>query len=164
MKLSELYRSPFFTLLAVQFVIAYEWLGGGFGKLQGGVFVKGIAKSFAAFEKANPHTWYVNTILNGAKQNAVVFAQLVQWGELLVGIGLVVSILLFVFGKSSTFKRSAAMLAVASLIGGAFMNANFYYAAGWTSASTGGLNMVMFWIEIILLIAWVGRLCQKNEK
>lgn len=155
MKLSSLIRHPYFIPFSLQAVLAYEWMSGGLGKMYEGQFVSTIGKTLSRFENGNPHEWYVGSVLRIAKNSPEIFAQLVQWGELLAGIGFVVAILAYRLSKQSQWKDMARYVAIASLLGGAFMNANFYYAAGWTSASTGGLNALMFWMQVVLILFWM---------
>jgi uncharacterized membrane protein YphA (DoxX/SURF4 family) len=138
-----------------QAVFAYEWISGGLGKIYEGQFVSTIGKTLSRFDNGNPHEWYAGSVLRIAKNSPEIFAQLVQWGELLAGIGVVVAILVYGLSTRSQWKNTARYVAILSLLGGAFMNANFYYAAGWTSPSTGGLNIVMFWIQVVLILFWV---------
>lgn len=164
MKLPELFQHPLFAPSVIQIILATQWLQGSWEKFQGGSFVASMTKTLVRFENGNPHTWYVGSFLQTAKAHPDVFGQLVQWGELLAGLGLVAGILLTLSGKTPTIKRNAMLLSVAALIGGAFMNANFYFAAGWMSASTGGLNALMFWIELALLIGWLSLYLKKGLK
>lgn len=155
MNISRLLSHPLFAPFTVQFILAYEWLSGGWEKVRGGQFVQNIGKTFGRFENGNPHEWYVGSMLGIAKSHPVTFGMLVQWGEVLAGIGLVAGLALYIFSTQQSSKNIARFIAVAALLGGAFMNANFYYAAGWTSPSTGGLNMLMFWVQIVLIIFWI---------
>lgn len=156
MKLSELYQHPSFAILLVQLVLAYEWLHGGWEKLQGGVFVSGIVKTLARFEEGNPNAWYVHSLLQTAKDAPRLFGQLVQWGELSVGMGLFASVVACLFfSQNLALRRPIAIITILALVGGLWMNANFYFAAGWTSASTSGLNVLMFWVQLSLLIFWI---------
>ena len=127
----------------------------GLGKIYGGQFVSNIGKTFSRFENGNPHEWYVGSVLHLAKSFPELFGRLVQWGELLVGIGLVVALLTYGLSTQPQWKNPARYAAILSLLGGVFMNANFYYAAGWTSPSTEGLNMAMFWMQVVLILFWV---------
>jgi hypothetical protein len=139
-------------------ILAYEWLSGGWEKVHGGQFVLNIGKTLSRFENGNPHAWYVGSVLRIAKNHPVSFGMLVQWGELLVGIGLVTALILYVFGAWPWSKTSAGLIAVSALLGGVFMNLNFYFAAGWTSPSTSGLNVFMFWVQGALILFWMLRL------
>lgn len=155
MKLSRIISHALFTPFTVQVVLAYEWLSAGWEKVNAGQFVPNISKTLDHFENGNPHEWYIASILALAKSHPVTFGMLIQWGELLVGIGLVAALVFYTFCQQQSFKSLARFIAGPALLGGAFMNLNFYLAAGWTSPSTGGLNMLMFLVEVILLIAWI---------
>ena len=155
MNSTPLVRHPFFVAFAIQAVIAYEWLVGGWSKLAKGVFVSTMGTTLDRFQQGNPHEWYVDSLLGIAKNSPALFGQLVQWGELFSGIGLIVALLVYGTSSHSLPKKLARSLAITALLGGAFMNANFYFAAGWTSPSTSGLNMMMFWIQVTLLLFWV---------
>lgn len=153
MKLSELYKHPYLPVFLIQLVIAYEWLSAGWEKLHGSQFVVNIGKTFIRFGDGNPHAWYVDSVLGIAKIHPFLFAQLVQWGELLAGVGLAFAIISHL-SKNTSLRAVARYGAILSLLGAAFMSLNFYFAAGWTSASTSGLNALMFWTEISLLVFW----------
>ncbi len=163
MNASRLVSHPSFVLFSLQIILAYEWLSGGWGKIYGGQFVPNIGKSLARFETGNPHEWYVSSLLSSAKNYPTVFGLLVQWGELLAGIGLLAALALYVFSKRRSSKCFARYVTVAALLGGMFMNLNFYFAAGWTSSSTGGLNALLFWVQAVLLVAWIV-IPQKEQK
>ncbi len=152
-----------FVAMSLQIILAYEWLVGGLEKLYEGMFVSNIHQTLSHFENGNPHSWYVNSMLHLAKASPNVFGSLVEWGELLVGIGLITAMVVYIFNTKMAWKNRAKYLALAALLGGVFMNLNFYYAAGWTSPSTGGLNMLMFWMQLILVIFWLVSLNQTDQ-
>ena len=143
------------TTLLIQCIIAYEWISGGWSKLASRSFAQSMEKTLFHFEQGNPHGWYIRSILSFAKQHAELFGQLVQWGEILTGIGLLVGLLLYVFSKNPSVREGVALISILALLGGLLMNLNFYVAAGWTSPSTSGLNVLMFWTEGALLLFWV---------
>mgnify|MGYP006977227611 FL=1 len=155
MKFSSLIRHSYFVTFSLHIILAYEWISGGFGKISGGQFVSTIGKTLSRFENGNPHGWYVDSMVRVAKDSPEIFGQLVQWGELFAGIGLIVAILTHGLSEQSPWRNMARYVAILSLLGGVFMNLNFYYAAGWTSPSTGGLNLLMFWLQILLIVFWV---------
>ncbi len=155
MDLFRLLRHPSFIPLALQSLLAYEWIVGGYTKITGGTFVSGMPDTLTRFATNNPHSWYTSTILAQAQQFPAVFGHLVQWGELLAGVGLLVAAILSTMRSTADVQRAASLIAVPALLGGAFMNANFFFAAGWMSPSTSGLNMVLFWAHIFLLTFWI---------
>lgn len=156
MTLSRLVSHSLFTPFALQAILAYEWLSAGLEKVRGGQFVPNIGKTLDRFGGGNPHEWYVSSVLGMAKSHPFAFGMLVQWGEVAVGIGLLLSFVVYAFSKQSSSQRIARLIGLAALLGGACMNFNFYFAAGWTSPSTGGLNALMFWAQMILLVVWMG--------
>ena len=146
---------PLFVAFTIQLVLGYEWASAGWGKIHQGQFVPNIGKTLLRFGEGNPHNWYADTLLQVAVDHPMVFGMLVQWGEFLAGVGLIGTIALYAFSKQPAPKNAARILAIAALCAGAFMNLNFYFAAGWTSSSTGGFNALMFWIQIALLLGWI---------
>lgn len=155
MKLKQLATYPAIVAIAIQLLLAYEWVHGGLGKISGGQFVTGINNSLARFADGNPHAWYVDSVLQTAQHSSQLFGQLVQWGELFAGAGLLMSVILFYLIKNTRIKALVRCTAIAALLGGVTMNLNFYFAAGWSSASTAGLNVLMFWMQIILIYHWL---------
>jgi uncharacterized membrane protein YphA (DoxX/SURF4 family) len=155
MDLARLLRHPSFIPLAVQTLIGYQWFMGGYTKIMGGAFTSGLPATLERFASKNPHTWYVESLLAQAQNAPVAFGQLVQWGELLAGIGLVAAVILSSARSTASFQRLASWIAVPTLIGGLFMTANFFFAAGWTTPSTSGLNALLFWTQLALLTFWI---------
>jgi len=138
MKLS---KHNVFSLLwtALRIWLGYQWISAGFEKITGGGwigatsgvgitgFLKGaIAKAGGAHPAVQ--SWYADFIKNVALPNATTFSYLVAFGEILVGISLILG-----------------ALTVVGLIAGAFMNLN-YLLAGTTST-----NPNLYTIAIILL-------------
>ena len=128
--------------LLLRIYIGYEWLTAGYTKLispmwvgeQAGTAITGFFHQ--ALEKtggAHPdvsswYAWFINTI---ALPHATLFSYLVTFGELLVGLGLILGI----------FTAFAAL-------GGAFMNVNFLLAGAVS------INPPMLIIQILLIRAW----------
>lgn len=155
MDLARLLRHPSFIPLALHALIGYQWFVGGFTKVTGSAFASNLPATLERFASNNPHTWYVETLLTQAQNNPIAFAQLVQWGELFAGIGLVIAVILSSTRSTALFQRLAGLVAIPALFGGLFMTANFFFAAGWTSPSTSGLNALLFWTQLALLTFWV---------
>lgn len=124
MNLSRLLSHPLFVPFTIQIILAYEWLSSGWEKVRGGQFLPNIGKSLARFENGNPREWYVSSVLGVAKNHPTAFSMLVQWGELLAGVGLLAALVLYAFSKQQSSKNLARFIAVAALLGGAFMNLN----------------------------------------
>ncbi len=146
-------------LLFIQIVLGYEWLNSGLGKIgTGGGFVNRLPETLARFAEKNPYPWMKGFLLGPATGGASFFGNLVQWGEVLAGLGLIAGALylLFLAGRlNGVLQRVAGILVGIALLGGMTLNAVFYLAAGHTSPSTAGINLVMFFSQLALLGYWV---------
>lgn len=149
-------------LVAVQIVLAYEWWSAGWEKVSSPEFVNGINGTLGYFASKNPFPWYKDFLLGPAMNNSTLFAYSVEWSQVTIAIVLAVAGALFVYSKKSGIQKTALKLSTLALIGGMLMNANFYLAAGWTGPGTHGINVVMFWVQAILIYIWLYRLT-KNE-
>ncbi|OGI63565.1 hypothetical protein A2818_01935 [Candidatus Nomurabacteria bacterium RIFCSPHIGHO2_01_FULL_40_12] len=148
---------PLVGLVAVQMVLAYEWGSAGWGKMSSSKFVNGIAETFGYFASQNPYLWYKNFLLGFTTSNATLFAYLVEWAQVIIAITLVIAGLAYLYSEKIAIKKIALKLSALALVGGMLMNANFYFAAGWTSPSTSGINLIMFFVQAILVYIWLYR-------
>jgi thiosulfate dehydrogenase [quinone] large subunit len=133
-------RSAWFWLL-IRLYLGYEWLESGWGKVSGGTWASGDAlrgfwtNAVAIPEGGRPaiaFDWYRDFINFMLEQGWYTwFADLIMWGELLIGVGLILG----------AFVGFAAFF-------GALLNWNFIMAG---TASTNGL---LFAISIALILAW----------
>ncbi|MBS4218565.1 DoxX family protein [Bacillus sp. FJAT-49711] len=127
--------------LIIRLYVGYAWLTAGWGKVTsdawtgenaGGAiqgFVQGaLAKSQ---EGADVTGWYANFLESVVLPNAKVFAFMVAYGELLVGLGLIVGLLT---GIAAFF--------------GALMNVSFLFAG------TLSTNPLLFILATWLVLAW----------
>lgn len=154
-------HSSLFAIIGIQCVLALEWLRAGIEKLSSGAFPTTFAKTIEKFQTNNPHPWYGESVLSLAKTYPLLFGHLVQWGELFVGLGLLGSALLLLSSQIS-LRSLALVILFAALSASIVMNLNFYFAAGWMSPSTSGLNALMIGIELILLAFWLFQAWQKR--
>lgn len=128
--------------LIIRVYVGWEWLSAGWGKVtspvwtgdQAGVAITGFVNG--ALEKAggahpDVQGWYAWFLQNLVLPNAAVWSVLVAWGEVLVGIALIVGL----------FTGIAAFF-------GSFMNLN-YLLAGTVST-----NPVLFTLALLLVLAW----------
>jgi hypothetical protein len=139
-------------LALVQLVLAYEWFFAGLEKVTG-EFAANLSGTLSKFASENPFGWY-KTFLEMSPESAQVLGGFIAWGELLTGVALALSVVVYIYSGKANVKSFALVLGILALLVGAFMNANFFLAAGWMSPSTHGVNMIMFWIEIALLYVW----------
>jgi thiosulfate dehydrogenase [quinone] large subunit len=129
--------------LVVRIYLGWQWLGSGLEKIADPAWV-GDGSALLGFWKravlippppARPpvaYDWYrafLQTLIDG--QSHTWFAKLIAYGELLVGVGLIVGALV---GVTAVF--------------GALMNMNYMLAG---SAST---NPVLFLLAVLLILAW----------
>jgi hypothetical protein len=145
----------FLALLAIQGLLAYEWLHAGWGKVSTPDFVRNLAKTFSAFAAKNPYGWYKAFLEGFATRNATLFAYAIELSQLVIGLTLLAAIGVMLYAKTNESRRAAMFAATVALFGGALMNANFYLASGWMSPSSSGLNLVMFWIQVTLASTWL---------
>lgn len=132
-------------LYAILFTIAFIYSKSSFGKLTEGKFVSGLAATLTKAASNNPYTWVKDFLENIAIPNSILFGNLTMWGEFLVALSLVVSLLFLSFTKNPS-KLWYLVLAL-GCIGAMFLNAVFYFALGYMSASTESLNLLMFFTE-----------------
>ncbi len=126
--------------LVLRLYLGYSWLTAGINKVtsdvwtgsNAGTAIKGFMEgALGKVEAGDVAGWYAWFLENIVIPNAVPFSYMVAWGEILVGLGLIVGILT---GISAFF--------------GALMNMSFLLAG------TVSTNPVMFMIAMLLVMAW----------
>lgn len=142
-------------LLGVQAVLAYEWWSAGFGKLTNAEFVVGMPKTLGIFASKNPFPAYKEFLLGPALKNAQLFGYAVEWSQILIGLALAATVAAMLYVKRVRQLRTVLAASVLALAGGMLMNANFYFAAGWTGAGTKSANIIMFWTQAVLVYVWL---------
>lgn len=147
------------ALLGVQTIVAYEWWAAGWEKITSTNFVDSIGKTLGYFASKNPFPWYKAFLTGFAAAHGTAFALAVQWGETAVGVGLFVGTIAMAY--AGAVRRNSLILSTAALVGGLLMSANFYLAAGWTGAGTKGSNVILFWVQAVLLYTWASALHAK---
>lgn len=120
-----------FTVLRVW--LGIQWIEAGYHKVRDGFDVSGFLQGAIA-KASGDHPavqgWYADFLQNFALPNAELFNILIPWGEVLVGLGLIVG-----------------LLTVPALLAGGFMNLNFLLAG------TVSTNPILYTVAIILLFA-----------
>ena len=128
--------------LVVRIYIAWQWLMAGWEKITSPLWVGPTAgKALSGFlmgslQKTHGmhpdvQMWYGQFLQHTALPNVVFFSHIVAFGELAVGIGLLLGI----------FTGIAAFF-------GAFMNMNYLFAG------TISTNPLLFLLELFLILAW----------
>ncbi len=126
----------------VRLYIGYEWFMAGWTKLSNpawigsgaGTAIKGFLNgALAKTTGAHPDVsgWYAYFIQNVAMPHSAIFSYLVVYGEILVGVGLIVGL----------FTGIAAFF-------GTFMNLNYLFAG------TVSVNPFMLLLQLFLVLAW----------
>ncbi len=128
--------------LPLRIWVGWQWLGAGWGKFQNpawigadagasiaGYFNGVVAKAAGAHPSVSG--WYASFIQNFALPNATFFSYLITFGEIAVGLGLILG----------AFTGIAAFF-------GAFMNLNFLFAGSVSS------NPLMLVCTLFLILAW----------
>lgn len=110
-------------------IISPAWVGPNAGSALHGFLMVALAKSAGAHPDVSG--WYVAFINGFVLHNVTTFSYVVSFGELAVGIGLILGM----------FTGIAAFF-------GAFMNMNYLFAG------TVSVNPLMFLIELFLILAW----------
>jgi uncharacterized membrane protein YphA (DoxX/SURF4 family) len=131
---SDTYKrsSAVVALLLVQAVIGYEWFVSGLTKIVHGDFPGGLAAELRDMSKAAP-AWYRNILDSAVIPHAVVFGYLIEVGEVLVGIVLILALLRL----PTRIERHVPLATAAALVAGILLAANFALANG----STFGLRL-----------------------
>lgn len=142
----KIFRNKYFNIIwtVLRVWLGYQWLTAGLEKIQDPTWVGNqsgkaitgflngaIAKAGGAHPAVQG--WYANFIKHAVLPNAKIFTYLVPYGELIVGISLILG-----------------ALTIVGLIAGAFMNLN-YLLAGTTS-----INPNLYTVAMILLFAGAG--------
>lgn len=127
-------RAASWGLASVYLLLAYEWLISGFNKLMSADFQSGLGKQINDAAGGNPNHWYVRFLTQVELPHTVAMAFLVQWGEIAVGLGLVVGAVRWLACPRlpDRLLRWFDVILVAALIGGALMTVNYWFMAGNT--------------------------------
>ncbi|MFI8685150.1 DoxX family protein [Rossellomorea sp. NPDC077527] len=119
--------------------LGVQWLEAGWHKVNGDFDASGFlqgALTKATGDHPAVQGWYAEFLNGVALPNVELFNVLIPWGEIMVGIGLIVG-----------------FMTIPALIAGAFMNLNFLLAG------TVSTNPILYTAAIILLFAGRGAYC-----
>jgi hypothetical protein len=162
-------RLPLVGLLLIQTFIGYEWLLSGLAKIYRGGFPSGLASELTARSKDAPG-WYKSFLDGSIIPNAQAFGYLIEIGELLVGITLIVAALVWLsrWEHLGYGGRVAILWAtVLASLGGIFMAVNFHLANGaphaWLIPKSGfdegvDLDSLLPALQFVLIVVSVGLL------
>ncbi|KQL20048.1 DoxX family membrane protein [Cytobacillus solani] len=120
-------------LTIIRLYVGYSWITAGYGKLTGGFDASGFlqgAVANATGDHPAVQAWWASFLEGIAIPNAGLFSFLVSWGELLVGLGLILG-----------------CLTTAAAFFGIFMNFSFLFSG------TVSTNAQMVLLTFFILIA-----------
>src|ERR1051326_72459 len=128
--------------LLVRLYVGWGWLAAGWQKLgnpawtgpQAGSAVAGFlhgALAKAAGQHPDVSGWYASFITHFALPHAAAFSYLVTWGEIIIGVLLIIGL----------FTGIAAFL-------GTFLNLNYLFAG------TVSVNPLLLLLQLFLILAW----------
>jgi hypothetical protein len=160
-------RLPLVGLLLVQLLVGYEWFVSGLTKIVRRGFPSGLAKELT--EKSQGAAGWYRSFLDGSIiPHASAFGYLIEIGELLVGVALIASALVWLtrWDRLSDAGRVGvlATTVVASLVA-VFMAVNFHLANGaphpWLIPKSGfdegvDLDSLLPAVQLVLLGVSVG--------
>lgn len=149
-------------LVLIQWVMAYEWLQSGWGKFASSGFMDSIGKTLQGFASKTNFGFYADFLNAFAVPNPALFGNVVRFSELAAGLALAVGGFLVL--RFNQLPKFVTIILIAALYGGALLNANLYMAAGWSSPSTAGINIVMFLVQAILGTFYLFTLISKDKK
>lgn len=136
------------SVLLLRFFIAFEWLTSSTSKLQSilatpDTYLGRFPTVFSnVWAKDNPYPFMVDFLKGIAAPNAATAVTIIAIGELIVGISLLIGLL----------------TRISTVVPGVAMNVIFLLAAGHTSPSTAGVNLVMIGAQLTLFFLSSGRI------
>lgn len=173
--------------LIVRVYVGYQWLTAGFDKLTGysitvgntfgtktgsswiftnhlGAAIQGFAQSGIA-QAAGAHPgvqgWYAWFLQNVVIPGSGFFAYLVTFGELLVGIGLILGILTGIAAFFGVFMNMNFLLAGAVSINPIIGGLAIFLVLAWRVAGYWGVDR---WLLPLLGTPWTGSLAAQDRK
>lgn len=163
MKLSLRGRETAFLAL-VQGALAYEWLDAGIEKATSASYIPGMSATIGAFASKNPNGGFASFLAGTIQPHAEGWGYLVMYGEILTGIALALGAVVMLFKTGQLVYQSALGLTAVGLLVGVVMNFCYWQAAGWTSASTDGINVEMLLVSLILGAATITALVASRSR
>jgi len=168
--------------LIIRLYVGYEWLSAGWEKLTGyslfgevqkggawvfnaqaGAAVKGFATnalSLTTGQHPSVQSWYAWFLQNLVIPNATVFAYIITFGEVLVGLGLIVGCLTGFAAFFGLFMNLNFMLAGAVSVNPILGTLTIFLVLGWRIAGYYGVDRYLL---PLLGTPWTGSLVRQEE-
>lgn len=162
-------RLPLVGLLVIQAFVGYEWFMSGLTKIYRDGFPTGLADELR--EKSQGAAGWYKSFLDGSIiPNATAFGYLIEIGELLIGIALIVAALVWLFHWDKLPRRgriAVLLVTVLASFAGIFMAVNFHFANGaphaWAIPKDGfdegiDLDSLLPVLQLMLIAVSIGQL------
>ncbi len=148
------------SLLLILLSVGLLWLKSSFGKIISGNFVSNLGATLTKTADKNPYPWFKQFLTSVAIPNSQVFGNLVMWGEFLSAVAITIGAFLLLV--SPKVNKLVVLMLIVGLVGGAFLNINFWLGFGYSNPSTDSLNLLMAVVEIIGIISLVPSLSKRS--
>lgn len=140
-------------LTVLRVYIGWQWITGGWGKITGGEFdatgyLTGAVNNEAVIETYPTYHAFIENI---ALPNAGLFSFMVQWGEFLIGLGLILGVLTTAAAFFALTMNFAFMFAgTVSSNPWMVLLTFFILAAGYNAGKFGGDQWVIPYIRTVI--------------
>src|SRR5699024_8527972 len=109
-------KSGMWVVTIIRLYLGYEWFMDGWGKVTGGFSAKGFVAHAISSPVMDPHgaaafPWYTPFLKSFVMPNMGVFSFMVAWGELLVGLGILLGTLQTTAARLGSMMTSAYLFA-----------------------------------------------------
>ena len=154
-------RIPLIGLLIIQAAIGYEWAMSGLTKIVRGGFPSGLAAELRD-KSQGAGSWYRSFLDGAVIPHASSWGYAIEIGELVIGVLLIATALLWIFSWERVHQRERQLLLLAgaaAAIAGIVMNVSFHLASGaphpWLIPKSGfdegvDLDSLMPFIQLVL--------------
>lgn len=131
-------------LLVIRIYVGYTWISAGIHKAFAGSFdASGFLKSAVAKaggESPVVQGWWASFLEHVALPHANIFSLMVQWGEFLVGIGLILGVLTRTSAFFGIAMNTAFLLSGSISINPVMMILSMFILVAYTNAGRFGLD------------------------
>lgn len=155
------YRIPLIGLLVIQAAIGYEWAMSGLAKIVRGGFPSGLAAELRDKSQGTV-SWYRSFLDGTVIPHASAWGYAIEISELVIGIILIATALIWIFrwdGITTRQQQTLLVAVAAAAFAGVLMNVSFHLANGsphpWLIPKNGfdegvDLDSLMPLIQLVL--------------
>lgn len=134
------------SLLLIILTIGLIWSKSSLGKISSGNFADNLDKTLVKSAQNNPYPFYKDFLQSVVIPNSYLFGQMIVWGEALVALAITLS---SVYLLKRPQEKLAKLVLIAGLLGGIFLNVNFWLGFSSTNPAVDSLNLLMMAVELI---------------